>query len=93
MEALSLSDERFAWTRPLIEPFAIDGRTLADFVAWVEREGGLEVRLGAGVEASLLEVRLRGDLIWTLPEEALATTLQLVGAGFRYDRGLVIIEN
>ncbi len=91
-EELSPADPRFEWTHPLVEPFDIDGRTIGEFLDWVERESGLEVRLGAGVETSILDQRLRGDVVWTSPESSIAPTLELVGSRVRFENGLVVVE-
>ncbi len=91
-EALEPADASSAWTRSLVVPFAIDGRSLGDFLSWVEREGGYETRLGAGVSAQLLQSRLRGDLVWTLPEEALEPTLALLGLRPSYGDGVIVVE-
>ena len=92
LELLAPAEASSAWTRSLVVPFAIDGRSLGDFLAWVEREGGFETRLGAGVEAQLLQSRLRGDLVWTLPEEALEPTLALLGLRASYGDGIIVVE-
>lgn len=71
------SDTRYGWTQRLGPPFAVEGRRLGEFLHWVERESGLEVRLLT--EPDLRNAVLRGDLVWREPLPAIEPTLRLVG--------------
>lgn len=71
------------WTVRLSRPFAVDGRTLEDFVRWVAEERGFEVRWLVDEQAR--STRLRGGLIWRDPEAALAPTLRMAGLEARIE--------
>lgn len=49
------------WTLELSPPFATEGRSLDEFLAWVERESGMEIRFLT--DRRVGRIRLAGDLV------------------------------
>lgn len=71
---LAPDDPAYAWLARIPAPFAIEGRTLGDFVRWYEAETGRRVELGARTSIDALRgVRLSGSVAGMSPDEALDT--------------------
>ena len=87
--ALETDRTRLDWTLQLGRMFAVDGRTIEDFVRWVAEERGLEVRWL--IDEGARTTRLRGDLIWQDPRAALVPTLRMAGLEARIDKRLLIV--
>ncbi|MGD9902557.1 MAG: FecR domain-containing protein [Vicinamibacterales bacterium] len=84
---------RWDWIVGAAPPQPVDGRTLADFLAWVEREGGRTVRfadaaVGAAADRTLVYGRIDGLTV----DEALAVVLPSCGLAHRVDGGVITIE-
>jgi len=66
----------WAWTSDLHPDFAIEGRTLAEFLEWFTRETGQRVDYGsAAVQATAASTRLSGSVSGLAPQDALTAVL------------------
>ena len=88
---VSAFDQRWSWTWSLAPPFATEGRTLGEYLGWVERELGVERRVLA--EPSVVQMRLRGDLVWRSVLESLQPTLALCGLEGEIDGGVLTVRD
>jgi len=74
--AVSPYDAQWAWVGSVTPPFAIDGRTVDEFLAWAARETGREVRYASPAAAQRArEVVLRGSVSGLTPEQAVRAAL------------------
>lgn len=74
----------WAWTRDVAPPFAVEGRSAADLLAWVSRETGLAVRFADSAAARLAaETVLHGTIAGLDPAEAPAVVLPGCGLAHR----------
>lgn len=83
----------WAWTLATAPPFEGRGRTLDEFLAWVGRETGWQVRFA---DQSLARLR-GGDLLYGSPaplppDRAPAVVLPAFGLGYRLEEGAMIVE-
>lgn len=66
----------WAWTSELHPDFAIEGRTLAEFLEWFTHETGQRVDFGsAAAKAAAASIRLSGSVTGLSPQAALAAVL------------------
>lgn len=69
-------DAQWAWIGTVTPPFAIDGRSVDEFLAWAARETGREVRYASPVTAQRArEVVLHGSVSGLTPEQAVRAVL------------------
>lgn len=75
-QAISAQDPEWNWAEETTPPFAINDRTLADFLDWVARETGRQI-IYASPEAQSIarSLKLRGSIEGLDPETALAAVL------------------
>jgi ferric-dicitrate binding protein FerR (iron transport regulator) len=74
----------WAWVDTLEPDFPIDGRSLAEFLAWYTRETGLRLVLMGGVTtAAIGHTTLSGSIAGLTPNQALAAVVATTG--FEYD--------
>lgn len=75
-QAISAQDPQWNWAEGVTPPFAIDDRTLAEFLDWVARETGREV-IYASTDAQTIarSLKLRGSIEGLDPETALSAVL------------------
>ncbi len=74
----------WSWVDTLEPDFPIDGRSLADFLAWYARETGLRlVLLGGRTAAAVGHTTLSGSIAGLTPNQALAAVMATTG--FEYD--------
>jgi len=85
--AVAPTAERWRWTSDLSEPFATEGRTLADLLSWVEDETGLETRWQAPGDPEA--IALRGDLVARDPLRAAEVALRMSGLGYQEHDGVL----
>ncbi len=84
-DTAALQGAPWEWTQHAAPPFAIEGRTLAAFLAWASRETGLRWRYAdPGLERVARETILHGSVVGLTPEEALSVVL--TGCGLRHRR-------
>jgi hypothetical protein len=70
----------------------VDGKTLHEFLLWVSREMGLELRFEGEAEAVAREAVLRGT-IDTEPAEALRLRLATAALNWRIEGGVIYITD
>jgi hypothetical protein len=81
------------WTLRVSPPFAIEGRTLASFLQWVEREGGWHPRFSdPELERSSSSVVLHGSIDGLTPADALAVVLPTCGLTHRVDGDVLRLQ-
>ena len=80
------------WVQEIAPTFEIEGRTLGEFLAWMERETGWQVRWreSAAARQALANV-LHGSVEGLPPEQALAAVLPTCGLAHRIDDGTVVV--
>jgi ferric-dicitrate binding protein FerR (iron transport regulator) len=80
------------WVQEIAPSFEIEGRTLGEFLAWVGRETGWQVRWReAGAAPRALGFVLHGSVESLPPEQALAAVLPTCGLAHRLDGGTVVV--
>lgn len=85
--SIAPDDPSWNWVGSVAEPFVLDGRTLADFLTWAERERGARFRFedpasAAGIGAITLQ---GGSLEGYETEDALTVVLTACGWSWRRD--------
>lgn len=77
---ISASDESWSWVLDLAPSFHLAGRSLGDFLGWVERETGKEVVFSAPEDSDRLSaIVLYGTVDGLRPDEALDAVLPTCG--------------
>jgi ferric-dicitrate binding protein FerR (iron transport regulator) len=86
-DAISAQDPVWDWAEAATPPFAINDRTLAEFLEWVARETGREVAYASPDAQSMAQtVKLRGSIDGLSPDTALSAVLSTTEFA-RYDSG------
>jgi ferric-dicitrate binding protein FerR (iron transport regulator) len=88
---IPLNDAQWAWVIHAAPPFVLEGRTLADLIQWVEREGGLRVKFN-DLSIQPASIRLHGSIDGLTPAEALTIVLPTCGLVHRVDNDHVVID-
>jgi ferric-dicitrate binding protein FerR (iron transport regulator) len=84
--------EAWAWVQEIAPTFRLEGRTLADFLVWVERESGWRVAWADPARAaSAATTVLHGSGEGLPPEQALAAVLPTCGLADRRDGETVVV--
>jgi hypothetical protein len=90
--AVATHGDPWAWAIGAAPRFAIEGRTLAEFLAWVARETGREIRFAdPGLEPAAGGIVLHGTLGEATAEEAPAVVLPGAGLRGRIDGGVLVV--
>ena len=80
------------WIVRAVRTPPIQGRSLAEFLAWVEREGGRRIRFGdQAIERAAATTIVYGVIEGLSVEEALAAVLPTCGLAHRTDGGTITI--
>ena len=88
-----VTGEEWDWVTLAAAPFDLDGKTLADFLAWVTREGGWDIRFQTDALArSASTIVISGSVDGLTPEQALRAVLATCGLTHRRDGDVVTIE-
>jgi ferric-dicitrate binding protein FerR (iron transport regulator) len=91
--AVSPWGPEWSWVIETAGGFAIEGRTLADFLDWVARESGWRLRYAdPGLAADAEEIVLHGDLGTLRPDEAPFVVLPGAGLDGRLADGVLIVS-
>ncbi|MDQ1302367.1 MAG: transrane sensor [Pseudomonadota bacterium] len=81
------------WTQEVTPPFAIEQRTLSEFLVWVSRETGREIEFGSPrLQSSAAEIVLRGSIAGLRPDAALAAVMATTPLDYTADRGLISVQ-
>lgn len=84
--------EAWAWVQEIAPTFRLEGRTLADFLVWVERETGWRVAWADPARAAAAaSTVLHGSGEGLPPEQALAAVLPTCGLADRRDGETVVV--
>lgn len=90
--ATPLSGPDWDWVTLAAPPFDLDGKTLAEFLAWVAREGGWDVRFENGqLAVSASTIVISGSVEGLTPDEALRSVLATCGLSHRINGNVVTI--
>ena len=90
---LAPADARFDWVAKVPTPFALDGATLPQFLAWFQHETGLTPVYSDGIDAGkFATVHLKGSIEHLAPFEALSSVLASVDLAWHREGAKVIIE-
>ena len=91
-EIIPIYGDAWQWTESLATPFLSDGRTLAEFFTWLERESGRRVTYETtAAERRAGETILRGEIDLD-PMEALALVMQTTDLAYGMVDGEIIIS-
>ena len=83
----------WTWVALAAAPFEVEGKTLAEFLEWVAREGGWEIRFADdALRQSSASIVLHGSIAGLTPEQALETILPTCGLTHRIERDAVIVR-
>ncbi len=75
-QLVSLTAPQWDWTQEVTPPFAIEQRTLRDFLVWVSRETGQEIKFASPqVKSVAAQTVLRGSIAGLKPDAALAAVM------------------
>ncbi len=73
---VATQDEQWAWAQSIVPGFAIDGRSLDEFLGWAARETGRQLVYSSADAAREAErIKLKGSVSGLPPEAAVAAVL------------------
>ncbi len=83
----------WSWILDIAPPFDLDGKSLAEYLDWISRELGREVRFAdPSLERIAADVGVYADLAGLDPEESLEVVLPSCGVRHRFADGRLIVE-
>jgi hypothetical protein len=82
----------WAWIAKSAPPFALAGRTLAEFLEWISREAGYSIVFERNAGAAAATTVLQGSIDGLTPDEALEVVLPSTGLEHRLVNGRVIVR-
>ena len=86
-------DAQWAWVGTVTPPFAIEGRTVEQFLAWAARETGREIRYASPAAAQRArEVVLRGSVSGLAPDQAVVAVLSTTSLQPRIEAERILVE-
>ena len=89
--SINRSGAEWDWVARTMPAADVDGRTLSEFLDWVSRELGLDLRFEGDAKAVANEAILRGT-VDTLPEDALRLRLATAALNWRIEEGVIYIS-
>lgn len=93
LQGVTAFGPEWAWAQAIAPPFAIEGRTATDFLAWVGRETGREVRFAdPDVEDFAGRTTLHGSLAGLGPGDAVDLVLPGCGLEARNVDGALVVR-
>jgi ferric-dicitrate binding protein FerR (iron transport regulator) len=88
-----LFGETWSWTSEVVPPFAVEGRLLPDFLAWVSREQGWRWRFADDRAARHgSRITLHGSVEGLTPEQALSVVLPTAAMTHEVEDGALVIS-
>jgi hypothetical protein len=85
--------EAWQWALRAAPPFAIEGRSLAEFLAWTARETGWRIEYSdPALAARAGSIVLHGSLGRLTPEEAPGVVLPGAGLSHRVEDGVLVVS-
>jgi hypothetical protein len=90
--SISRTGQAWDWIARTTPPADVDGKTLHEFLTWVCREMGLELRFEGQAERIAHDAILKGR-IDTVPAEALRLRLATAALSFRIEGDVIYISN
>ena len=83
----------WGWVLETSPPFELEGASLTDYLAWLERETGWRVRYAdPGLEGEADEITLHGSIAGLRPDETPAAVLAGAGLDHRIEGGTLVIR-
>lgn len=83
---------QWAWIAEVTPPFAIENRRLSDFLVWVSRETGRDLRFSSSqVKAAASDIVLRGSVAGMPPDQALAAVMATTTLGYSSEGDHLVI--
>jgi ferric-dicitrate binding protein FerR (iron transport regulator) len=90
--SVALSGAPWDWVLDVAPPFALEGRTLADFLSWACRENGWTLQyVDDAATHAAGEVVLHGSVQMLTPTQAVEAVLPTVGFAHRVEGGTLVI--
>ena len=81
------------WTSSVAPPFALDGKQVTAFLAWVSSEGGVDVRFDSPLTArKAAATTLHGSITGVPPLDAAEAVLPTAGMRATFDRGVLTVS-
>jgi ferric-dicitrate binding protein FerR (iron transport regulator) len=91
--SITTHDRDWEWVTSIAPSFELDGRSLGEFLAWVSRETGREVRYSdPELAATAPEVVLGGAVVDLSPAQALLAVLPTCGLEHRVENGWYVLS-
>jgi ferric-dicitrate binding protein FerR (iron transport regulator) len=86
-------DAQWAWVGTVTPPFAIEGRSVEEFLAWAARETGREVRYASpAVARRARDIVLRGSVSGLTPEQAVGAVLSTTSLQPSLETGYILVQ-
>lgn len=90
---LPASDPSWEWTLKAAPPFELEGRAVAEYLAWIERETGWRVVYGSsGAASAAASTILHGSLAGDDPRETLDAVLPSADLRYRLEGATLHVE-
>ncbi|HZN54576.1 MAG TPA: FecR family protein [Candidatus Polarisedimenticolaceae bacterium] len=84
--------EGWDWAEAAVPMMAIEGRPLADFLAWAARERGVRVRYaGPDLSRKAPSIVLRGSVEGMTLDQAVASVMATSGLTYRWEAGELVV--
>lgn len=91
--AIPVHGPDWAWAATLARPFALEGRSLRDFLDWIAAENGWQLQFAdPAVNEKSKTTTLHGSIEGLTPEESLASVLPVSGVGYRLANGVLVVQ-
>ena len=91
--AIPVHGREWAWVLGMAPDFELEGRTLGEFLDWVVRETGWQLRFGDAATAGLASTTvLHGTAAGMTPDQAPAAILPTCGLRSRLEDGVLVVE-
>jgi ferric-dicitrate binding protein FerR (iron transport regulator) len=88
------SEAGLEWIGGVTPPFPLEGRSLQQFLEWIARERGLQLRFASpDVASAAPEIRLNGSIDGMTLDEALESVLLTCRMAHRVDGGTLLIQS